>query len=128
MSIKTNKLLLIFMILALVITPLRGAWAFATPAAADIAPHCDQMGSPANAMQAGMHHPDTTSGSDHQCDHGCDGDCCDGNCSACAHSVVSLSNTITVSRPLHDSPLTVPFPASFPHRTVIPPLRPPASL
>jgi hypothetical protein len=128
MPTKTNKLLLALMILALVITPLRGAWAFATPSAADIAPHCAQMDPPVNAMQAGMHHPDTTTGNDHQCDHGCNGDCCDGSCNACAHSVVSLLNTIVVSRHLHDSPLTMPFPVTFPQRTVIPPLRPPASL
>jgi hypothetical protein len=128
MSIKTNKLLLAVMILALVITPLRGAWAFATPASTDDMSHCDQMDMSSTAMQADVHHPDTTPETGHQCETGCNGDCCDGSCNACAHIVISLSNTIVVSQNLHNTPLSVTFPVSFPHRTIIPPLRPPASL
>ena len=50
MSVKTNKLLLVIMILALVITPLRGAWAFATPADTGGTPHCAQMDMPSTDM------------------------------------------------------------------------------
>lgn len=128
MSIKTNNLLLVLMILALVITPLRGAWAFSTPATVDSTPHCDQMVMSSTAMQDEVHLLDTATETGHPCETGCNGDCCDGNCNACAHSVVSLSNTIVVSQNLHNTPLSVIFPVTFPHRTIIPPLRPPASL
>jgi hypothetical protein len=123
MSIKTNKLLLALMILALVITPMRGAWALSTTATVDNTPHCAQMDMPAGEQQL-----DTASEPGHQCPAGCNGDCCDGDCNACAHSVVSLSNTVAVSLNSHDNSLAVLFSATFPHRTIIPPLRPPASL
>jgi hypothetical protein len=128
MSIKTNNLLLVLMILALVITPLRGAWAFSTPATVDSTPHCDQMDMSSTAMQADVPYPGTTPENGHQCETGCNSDCCDGSCNACAHSVVSLSNTIVFSQNLHNTPMSVTFPVTFPHRTIIPPLRPPASL
>jgi hypothetical protein len=126
MSKHSNKLLLALTIFALVITPMRGAWALAAPADTDTAPHCAEMDMPDHAQ-----HPDTaaeTGHQDHQCNTGCNGDCCDGSCNACAHSVVSLLNTVVVPQNLHGTSRYASSPANFPHRTVIPPLRPPASL
>ena len=123
MSRKTNKLQLALMILALVMTPMRGAWALSTTTSDDSTTHCAQMD-----MPAGEQHPDTAADTGNQCPAGCNGDCCEGDCNACAHSVVSLPNTVAISRNTHDTSLAVLFSATFPHRTIIPPLRPPASL
>jgi len=128
MSTKTNKLLLALMILALVITPMRGAWALSTTTSDDSTTHCAQMDMPSDDMHAGMHHPDTGTDSGHQCDAGCNGDCCDGSCNTCAHSVISLPDSVVVARNTHAAPLAVRLAAAFPHRSLIPPLRPPASL
>ncbi len=126
---RTHKFLLIFLALALAISPLRGAFALPVPAAADDASHCEQMqdGMQSSAHVAGMQ--DTAVDSrDHDCKQGCGGDCCDGACNDCAHGSIALSgiNSVTPGN-LYISPtLTVSYGVSG--RTVHPPFRPPISL
>ncbi|MGB5261676.1 MAG: hypothetical protein WBO34_14305, partial [Gammaproteobacteria bacterium] len=98
MSIKSNKLLLALMILALVITPMRSAWAVATPADSDTTPHCAQMDMPASEQL-----PDSAADTGHQCKFGCNGDCCDSQCSGCSHILFSLLNSVAV---LQNIPVT----------------------
>ena len=123
MVAKPDSLLLALIIIAVVIAPLRGAWAFAEPAGNDSLSHCAQMD-----MPAGEQHPGTAADTGHQCETGCDGGCCDGNCNSCAHSLISLLDSTVAMPHSFGTPFNTPIPASFPHRTPIPPLRPPASL
>ena len=125
MQTNANKLLLILMILALAAMPLRGAWAFAPADSGEPAskPHCAQMDMPAAEQPVQV-----TDEGGHHCKSGCDGDCCDGSCNTCANSTLSLLNSVTVPATTNGMRLALPVAAVFPHRTIIPPLRPPASL
>ena len=124
MRTKANKPLLLLMILALVIAPLRGAWAFAVPdsSASETVPHCAQMDMPAAGQPVQL-----ADEVDHPCKSGCNGDCCDNICNTCVHSPVSLLNTVAISPAAPGPNLATSAAASFPQRTLIPPLRPPAS-
>ncbi|MDX1697981.1 MAG: hypothetical protein R3308_06805 [Thiohalobacterales bacterium] len=125
MRTKTDKLLLVLMILALAVTPLRGASAFAPADSSEPAskPHCASMD-----MPAAEQHVEVTDEGGHPCKYGCNGDCCDDSCTTCALSPVSLLNSVALAPAMNGMSLAVPVAAAFPHRTVIPPLRPPASL
>lgn len=123
MAGKPHKLLLTLMMLALVITPLRGLWAFSVADVSETKPHCAQMDMPASGQ-----HAQVTDDAGHPCKMGCNGDCCDDSCNTCAHSPVSLLNSVALPPGSHGMSVAVPVATSFPHRTVIPPLRPPALL
>ena len=128
MSRRTHKLLLVLTILALVMTPVRSAWSMSMPAPAEDAPsHCDQMDSQHAGHMAGMDADNSSDSSDHQCNDGCDGSCCSGNCNACAHSVISLPGSVNATSDLQNTRWTSSLAAVYPHRTLSPPLRPPAS-
>jgi len=114
--------------LALAVSPMRGALALPMIADADDAPHCAEMQHDLQAADtlADMQIQATESG--HKCEQGCNGSCCNGACNACVHGASAISDSIFVTPDFHDTPLTALFLVSFPERTVIPPLRPPASL
>jgi hypothetical protein len=95
-----QKLLLLFLTLALAIAPLRGAWAIADIPVAMSESHCAQ----------------------------CDGGCCDDSCNNCVHVTSGISKTLTLTPAVTGPPHTLTIPVSFSVRTVIPLLRPPASL
>ena len=121
--------MLIFIALALALSPLRGAFALPVMAAVDDTSHCGQM-------QTVMPLPDNMIGiedsaaadSDNDCKHGCDGVCCDDACNSCVHVTSAISNIISLSLTTTSSPHQITPPVSFSVRTVIPLLRPPASL
>ena len=125
----THKFLLITVVLALAVSPMRGAFALPVMAPADDTTHCDQM-------QTAMQSPDHMAGIQdsaaddfgHKCDQGCGGDCCDGACNACAHGSIALSTTISVTSDNHYTPLNILVLYGVFGRTVHPPFRPPISL
>lgn len=125
MSRLTYNILLVIVVSALVLSPLRGA--LAVPAAADDTSHCDQMqdGMPASEQLAGLQDP-TADGPDHGCD--CDGGCCDGACSACTHVSLALSDYMTLAQDGHPAHLYSIVSYGVSGRTVHPPYRPPIAL
>ena len=120
MSSRNRQLVLILVTLALVIAPLRGALALPVMTVADEPTHCQQM---QDGMQAVA-----VDNQDHQCDQGCDGDCCDGACKACAHGSIAVSSPIAVTPDNHKSYLNSHISYGISGRTVHPPFRPPISL
>jgi hypothetical protein len=128
MSRLTYRILLVIVAAALALSPLRGVLALPVSAANDTS-HCVQM-------QNGMHSPDQLAGmqdttadnSDHDCEQGCGGDCCDGACNACAHGSAALSSVIAVTSDIHNSTLNLTVSYGVPGRTVHPPFRPPIFL
>jgi len=126
---RTHKFLLIFIVLALAIAPLRGVLAAPVPAAADDPSHCEQV---QTGMQASGHvagTQDTTADTrDHDCDQGCGGDCCDGACNDCAHASIALSGIHSVTPDNLYISQTVFVSYGVSDRTVHPPFRPPISL
>lgn len=129
MNVWTRKFLLITVVLALAVSPLRGSLASPVMAAADDTMHCDQM---QTVMQSPDHmagmQDSATDDSDHDCDQGCGGNCCDGACNTCAHGSIALSSPITVSSETPNKSLTIAPSYGVSGRTVHPPFRPPISL
>lgn len=119
MDKRAHKFLLLLLTLALAIAPLRGAWAIADIPVAEIASHCAQLD---------MQHQDTGTGAAHDCKQGCDGACCDDSCNSCVHVTSGISNSLTLTAAITAPPHDITPPVSFSIRTVIPLLRPPASL
>jgi len=123
MQSRNYKWLQALIVLALVIAPLRGGMAMPTDTVNDTQPHCADMAMPAADMQV-----ETETDNGHACDKDCTGDCCGVNCNTCAHSVISLPAGSDLPQYNHDARDFTPVSSRFPHRTRIPPLRPPASL
>lgn len=117
MGRQTQKSILILIMLALAIAPLRGAWAIPDSPVTDTESHCAQM-----QQQA------PEAGSDHDRNHGCDGSCCDDTCNACVHGTSAISGFTTLIPGINGTPPDESVPVSFTGRTTSPPLRPPASL
>lgn len=125
---RPHNWFLILLALALAVAPLRGAWAISIPAATESTAPCHQMDMPAADTPADMQQQDSATETGHSCEQGCTGACCDAACSACVHAASALLNTVNITPELHATPRDTMLPAAFPKRTVIPPLRPPASL
>lgn len=123
MHTRTYNWLTVMLALALAVAPLRGAWAMPMPTSADSTTHCAQMD-----MSTGMQQQDDASEAGHACEQDCNDACCDGACNACAHGASTLADTVIITQQLHATPVDEMFMVSFPERTVIPPLRPPAFL
>jgi hypothetical protein len=121
MDSRMQKLLLVILALALAASPLRGAWAMPDIPATDSETHCAQM-------QHSMQDDVTMGASDPDCKQGCDGSCCDDSCSACVPGTSAISGTLTLAAEVTAAQHNKIIPAAFSGRTVIPPLRPPASL
>jgi hypothetical protein len=126
MDKHTDKFLLVILVLALVISPLRGADAVTAPVSADEVSHCTEM---RHTMDSRIHadgikHPVAASAG-HCCGHGCDRTCCD---DACVHPSLAL----TGATPQDSSPARHDLHMMIPHHysgcTVSPPFRPPIFL
>lgn len=130
MKTSLHKGLLILMMLALAIAPLRVSWSMPVGAMPDSADHCAQMQGNTPATDAGtaLHAQDTDIGSGYDYNGCCGGDCNGSDCSACAHGAAAASSSISASPDAPNSPLITSFVQSYPERTISPPLRPPASL
>ena len=128
MSKLTYRILLVIVVSALALAPLRGALALPVVTADADSSHCMQM-------QHGMHSMDRLAGmpvpvadnSGHDC-QGCGGDCCEGTCNDCAHGSVALSSVIAVTSEFHDTPPGLSVSYGVSGRTIHPPFRPPISL
>ena len=123
MHTRTHNWFLVLIALALAVAPMRAAWTISMSADTENPSHCAQMD-----MQTAMQQQDSATASGHNCEPGCSGSCCDAACSACAHGATILADCVISTPVLHDTPRHEWFLAAFPERTVIPPLRPPASL
>ena len=126
MNKRMHRFLLVFVTLALVMSPLRGVLALPVITAAEDADHCAQMQDGTHSMAA-MHdskadNPGTA------CDQGCGGDCCDGACNSCLHGSIALADNAVVTPEMHDKLLIIRVSSGFSARTIHPPLRPPISL
>ena len=125
---KHQKLVLVLITLALVISPLRGVFAMPVMPAEDNDSHCAQMQDHGSPQSQVTDLEPTTQDAGHDCAQGCAGDCCDGACNTCVHSTVALPGFTTVSAVVNlDSPsksITHGFTGQFVH----PPFRPPISL
>ena len=114
-----QKLLLLFLTLALAIAPLRGALAIVDIPVTMSESHC---------AQSDIQHQDTGASSTHDSKQECDGACCDDSCNNCVHVTSGISKTLTLTPAVTGPPHTPAIPVSFSVRTVIPLLQPPASL
>ena len=125
MSQRPNRLILLLLAITLAVAPLRATLALPAQSSADDMSHCADM-QHGDAMP-GMHHMDDADDKGQQCRSGCNGDCCDNACSSCVHPVTALpGDGLTTTRNHHLS-LKQALASRYSDRTVIPPLRPPAS-
>ena len=122
---RPNRLMLLIVVLALAMAPLRGTLALPVPASADDTPHCADMQQ--DHAMPGMHHMDDTADTGQPCQSGCEGDCCDNACYSCVHPATALLDDSLPAALAHRPPLKITRSSRFFDRTVIPPLRPPAS-
>lgn len=126
MKTRTGKLLLVLAVLALVVSPVRGAFALHALPCADEAAHCA-------GMHHGMHantHASASSGhmvdgSGHCAGHGCDGTCCHGTC---VHPPVALIGAVPRIPAVGGDDLQLPVIPRFARLAVSPLFRPPISL
>ena len=130
MDRRLQKLLLVIITLALAIAPLRGAWAIPDIPATDNESHCAQM---QHAIQdtgsmADMQQPESGTNPALDCEQGCDGSCCDDTCNTCVPGTSAISGTLTLIPEVAGQPHNEVIPVAFSGHTVIPLLRPPASL
>ncbi|MEN8108975.1 MAG: hypothetical protein ABFS22_13345, partial [Pseudomonadota bacterium] len=123
-----HKLLLVVLALALAISPVHGVPTLPMIDAADDTSHCARMQHDMQTANAPANAQLQEDGTGHQCEQGCNGGCCSGACSICAHGAFAMSDIVIVTLEFNDTTRTGLFLASFPERTVIPPLRPPAFL
>jgi hypothetical protein len=130
MSKHPNRLVLLLLALTLAVAPMRGILAMPAPAS-------DAGDSPCAGMQHDMQHGDARPAMHHEgdpaesgepCGTGCNGDCCDNACSGCAHPATALLNSSIATAAAHHPPRKNARITRFSDRTVIPLLRPPASL
>ena len=128
MHTQTQQWFLVMIALALAIAPLRGGWATSTLANSGSTSHCDQMDMQAADTQTGMQQQVGADEAGDKCKQGCNGSCCDSLCNACTQSPSTLPASVFSTPHLHDTLLDIMVLTSFTKRTVIPPLRPPASL
>ena len=130
MKTSLHKGLLILMMLALALAPLRMSWSMPADATPDSTDHCAQMQGNAPAIDTGtsLHAQDTDTGSGYDYNGCCGGDCNGADCTACAHGATAASSSISAAADIPASQLALNFVYSYPERSLTPPLRPPASL
>ena len=128
MHTRPHKWFLVMIALALAVAPLRGAWASSMPAAAEDTSHCAQMDMQSVDTAGSTQQQDSAPDTGHNCEQDCSGSCCDAACNACVHAASALSDTVIVTLELHATTRDTMLRVAFLKRTVVPPLRPPASL
>ncbi|MGD2136615.1 MAG: hypothetical protein PVF08_00050 [Gammaproteobacteria bacterium] len=124
-----NKFLLILVTLAVANAPLSGARALPDAGTPDPASHCSGMQHAAQPMNQHTGHAGITDNGVHKCKTGCNGGCCNQDCSVCLHNITAAMPAGAVV--VRDTPVyTYGMPAddTFPERPPTPPLRPPHPL
>ncbi|MDH3831821.1 MAG: hypothetical protein OEV12_07830 [Gammaproteobacteria bacterium] len=119
MQKRFQKFLLIMLALALTIAPLRSAWAVPDIPATETESHCAQLEIQAAASG--------TSESQH-CKKDCNGSCCDASCNSCVPAASAISGSLALKTSINANTHDHAIRMEFSGRTVIPPLRPPATL
>jgi hypothetical protein len=119
MQNRLQKFLFLLLAVVLAAAPLPSTWAMTDVPAAAIESHCAQL----DMQPAGNGNNDTQN-----CETGCSGSCCDASCNSCVPAASSISGTLAqppaISTASHDRLARIKFTG----RTVIPLLRPPATL
>ena len=124
---RLHKLMLLLLVLSLAAMPLRGTLALPADSLPDSESHCAGMQHDVQHAMPEMPRQDASPDAGHQCQDGCNGDCCDTACNGCVHPATALpGNSIPETLP-HQPSLQSARITGFTDRTVIPPLRPPAS-
>jgi hypothetical protein len=121
-----RKLLLLLITLVVAVAPLRGVWALPDMGTPDSTTHCTGMQHAMQPMDQHAGHGSKADGKSHKCKSGCNGACCDQDCSVCLHHTMAAMPTGVLV--LRDTPVhTYRMPAAdtFPERPPTPPLRPP---
>ena len=125
---RLHTLLLILVTLSVALAPLRGAWAQPDTGTPDTDSHCAGMQHDMQQMNHDYDPGGKTDSRPHKCKSGCNGSCCDQDCTACLHATVALPVSMLM---LRDSPVHthyLPPLDNFPVRHLKPPLRPPLEL
>ena len=118
MHTQLKKFLLTLLVLALAAAPLRSSWA--TPEApATATSHCAQLE---------MQHTDHGNSDKETCETGCSGSCCDASCQGCASTGSAIPNSLVLLSPASSRTHNPASRTAFSGRTLIPLLRPPATL
>ena len=123
---RLHKHLLLLITLAVAIAPLRGVWALPDAGITDSASHCTGMQHTLQPMAQHAGHGSKAVGTPHKCKSGCNGACCDQNCSVCLHhTMAAIPTGVLVLRdtPVHAYRMSAAD--TFPERPPTPPLRPP---
>lgn len=121
-----HKLLLILVTLAVAFAPLRGTLALPVAAAPAAEDHCAGMQHDPSQLQQLAQQDGQADGGHHDCQSGCNGSCCDQDCSTCLHhATVGLPASVFALRDAPARSYAVPVADSFPERPPTPLLRPP---
>jgi hypothetical protein len=123
---QTEKFLLVIVILAVVLAPLREAFALTTVLSAGDRSHCTGMQHLMHSKMAAegiWHSPGGCAG--HCCSHGCDRTCCAG---ACVHAPVALTGATARVSDARGHDLHTVIPHHSPGPTSSPLFRPPIAL
>ncbi|MDB4409273.1 hypothetical protein N9235_00455 [Gammaproteobacteria bacterium] len=116
---RLQKFLLILLTVSLAAAPLRSSWATPDIPATTPESHCAQL-----ALQDTQSNNTDTK----KCETGCDGSCCEGSCSSCIPASSAISAGLSLLPPVKTTSHQRISRVEFSGRSVIPLLRPPATL
>jgi len=119
MQKRFQKFLLIMLALAVAAAPLRSTWALPEIPATETESHCAQLE---------MQHTDSGMSESQHCNKDCNGSCCDASCNSCVPAASAISSSLTLIASINANTHDHAIRKEFSGRTVIPPLRPPATL
>ena len=119
MNRRSHNLLLVMLVLALAVAPLRGALALSTQSDMDSDVHCA-------GMQQDMHATPALAAGDQGCKQECDCNCCDSACGICAAGGTALTGTETAAGGFAGAIPAAIVSSTFPVRNLSPPFRPPS--
>jgi hypothetical protein len=123
---RTDKFLLVIIVLALALSPLRGAYAWTALPCADEVSHCGGMQYTMHSKIHGAGIMDkAVDGAGHCCGRGCDRKCCAG---ACMHPPLALTGATPRDSDATGHVLYIMSSQCCSGRTVSPLFRPPISL
>jgi hypothetical protein len=128
MHTRLHRCLLILVTLAVAAGPLRGAWALPDTDATGTKSHCAGMQHDMQPAARHAGHDREQDSAGNRCNSGCDGSCCDQDCTTCLHATAALPATLITLQHEPARTIAVRFMESFPERPPTPPLRPPLAL
>ncbi len=119
-----HKGLLILMMLALAMAPMRAGWAMPADPTPSTADHCAQMQHDSQTAKPGdgQHAQQADSVPGHFCNGGCGNDCNASNCTTCAHGAYAAPGSIIATRDIPALPSHTSLEESYPEGTITPPL------